>query len=113
MDKKNRRRPNNEGSISLYADGQVVRALLRRVPRRTKKRKALYANSRKEVTNKLAQALAKRDDGVLFRRGPVLGRVHRMVAHHLEERQDQSHNLRELRSGGAQAHNPRPRSDKA
>src|SRR5215208_4001562 len=36
-----------------------------------------------------------------------------MVAHHLEERQGQSHNLRELRPGGAQARNPRPRSDKA
>ena len=66
MDKKKRRRANNEGSISQYADGRWCGRYFVELPDGSKKRKALYANSRKEVTNKLAQALAKRDDGVLF-----------------------------------------------
>jgi integrase len=66
MDKKKRRRGNNEGSISQYADGRWCGRYFVELPDGRKKRKALYGNSRKEVTNKLAQALAKRDDGVLF-----------------------------------------------
>src|SRR5215212_7132320 len=66
MDKKKRRRANNEGSISQYADGRWCRRYFVELPDGRKKRKALYGNSRKEVTNKLARALAKRDDGVLF-----------------------------------------------
>ena len=66
MDKKKRRRPNNEGSISQYADGRWCGRYFVELPDGRKKRKALYGNSRKEVTNKLARALAKRDDGVLF-----------------------------------------------
>ena len=66
MDKKKRRRSNNEGSISQYADGRWCGRYFVELPDGRKKRKALYGNSRNEVTNKLAQALAKRDDGVLF-----------------------------------------------
>jgi transposase InsO family protein len=66
MDKKKRRRGNNEGSISQYADGRWCGRYFVELPDGRKKRKALYGNSRKEVTNKLARALAKRDDGALF-----------------------------------------------
>ena len=63
---KKGRRANNEGSISHYADGRWCGRYFVELTDGTKKRKALYGNSRKEVTNKLAQALAKSDDGVLF-----------------------------------------------
>ena len=66
MDKKKRRRANNEGSISQYADGRWCGRYFVELPDGSKKRKAIYGKSRKEVTNKLAQALAKSDDGVLF-----------------------------------------------
>ena len=44
----------------------MVWALLRRVARREQEAKAIYGKSRKEVTKKLTQVLAKRDDGVVF-----------------------------------------------
>ena len=63
---KKGRRANNEGSISHYADGRWCGRYFVELPDGTKKRKALYGNSRKEVTDMLARALAKRDDGVPF-----------------------------------------------
>ena len=67
MGKKKGRRANNEGSISHYTDGRWCGRYFVELPDGRKKRRALYGNSRKEVTNKLAEVIAKKDDdGVLF-----------------------------------------------
>lgn len=64
---KKGRRANNEGSISQYADGRWCGRYFVELPDGRKKRRALYGKSRKEVTKKLTQAMANRDDdGVLF-----------------------------------------------
>jgi hypothetical protein len=63
---KKGRRANNEGTISHYADGRWCGRYFVELPDGRKKRKAIYGKSRKEVTKKLTQVLAKRDNGVVF-----------------------------------------------